>query len=132
MATTYGSHPFDAVIDLVGPQDLYAHSPRYLRPDGPYVNIGGVDMAGGVVREMARLVVNMVRPVWLGGVPRRYIFFSNTPDMGELLDLVGMVERGELEVLIDSEFAFEDLMRAYERVTSKRARGKVLIRVAEH
>jgi hypothetical protein len=37
---------------------------------------------------------------------------------------------GKLKPLIDSEHAFEDVLRAYERIMSNRARGKVIVNVS--
>ncbi|RYP78199.1 hypothetical protein DL771_000676 [Monosporascus sp. 5C6A] len=129
LASTFGLQPFDSIIDCVGSQALYANSPRYLRPGGPLVNIGAFDIGDGILRQMVRWFMNSSCPTWLGGIPRPYILFSNTPNIQEVLTLVEMMEQGRLKVILDSEFAIEDLMKAYERVTSKRARGKVLIRI---
>ncbi|KAH6869494.1 hypothetical protein B0T10DRAFT_418501 [Thelonectria olida] len=129
LASAFGSQPFDSIVDCVGSQALYENSPRYLCPGGPLVNIGAFDLGDGILSQMFRWFMNSWRPTWLGGIPRPYILFSNTPNMPEVLTLVEMVEQGKLNVILDSEFAMEDLMKGYERVTSKRARGKVLIRV---
>jgi NADPH:quinone reductase-like Zn-dependent oxidoreductase len=116
-------------MDCVGSQALYENSPRYLCPGGPFVNIGAFDLADGILTQMFRWFMNSWRPTWLGGIPRPYIMFSKTPNMAEVLTLVELVEQGKLKVILDSEFEMEDLIKGYERVTSKRARGKVLIRV---
>ncbi|XWW97945.1 hypothetical protein V2A60_005941 [Cordyceps javanica] len=129
LATTFGSQPFDSILDCVGSQALYANSPRYLRPGGPVVNIGVFEIDDGILKQMFRWFMNISCPTWLGGIARPYIFFSNTPNVYDVLNLVEMVEQGNLKVNLDSEFAIEDLMKAYERATSKRARGKVLIRI---
>ncbi|KAK1999312.1 NAD(P)-binding protein [Colletotrichum falcatum] len=131
LASAFGAQPFDSIIDCVGSQALYTNSPKYLRPEGPFVNVGALDMEDGILRQMARWFMNAACPAWLGGVPRRYIFFSNTPSIRDALTLVEMVEQGGLKVILDSEFAMTDLVQAYDRVTSKRARGKVLVRVRE-
>nr|A0A8F4NVX8.1 RecName: Full=Medium chain reductase pydE; AltName: Full=Pyrrocidines biosynthesis cluster protein E [Acremonium sp.]QXF14604.1 PydE [Acremonium sp.] len=129
LASTYGSQPFDSILDCVGSQDLYANSPRYLLPGRPLVNIGAFSMTDSLLSTLYQWSMNSWCPTWLGGVPRPYILFSNTPDMQGVLSLVEMVQQGKLKVHIDSEFEMEDLIKAYERVTSKRARGKVLIRI---
>jgi len=33
--------PLDAILDCVGSQALYTHSPRYLKPDSKFINIVG-------------------------------------------------------------------------------------------
>ncbi|KPM45217.1 hypothetical protein AK830_g1351 [Neonectria ditissima] len=125
-ASAYGSQPFDSILDCVGSQALYANSPRYLCQDGRFVNIGAFDMEDGILKQLAQWFMNSWCP-W--GVPRSYILFSNTPNIQEVLALVNMVEQGKLKLILDSEFEMGDLIEAYERVTSKRARGKVLIRI---
>lgn len=35
---------------------------------------------------------------------------------------------GNLRPIVDSEYAFEDAQRAYERIMSGRAKGKVVVR----
>lgn len=61
---------------------------------------------------MYRWSMNSWCPTWLGGVPRPYIPFSNTPNMQEVLSLLEIVQQGKLQVHLDSEFAMEDLMKA--------------------
>ncbi|GJC90831.1 zinc-type alcohol dehydrogenase-like protein C16A3.02c [Colletotrichum liriopes] len=129
LASVFGSQPFDSILDCVGSQALYESSPRYLHPSGSLVNVGTLDMEDGILRQMIRWVMNSWCPTWLGGIPRSYIMFSNTPNIQEVLTLVEQVEQGRLKVFLDSEFAMADLFMAYERVTSKRARGKVLIQI---
>jgi NADPH:quinone reductase-like Zn-dependent oxidoreductase len=36
---------------------------------------------------------------------------------------------GKVKPVVDSVFAFEDVLKAFERVMSKRARGKVVVKV---
>lgn len=36
----YCAEPLDIVLDTVGNQELYTHSLRYLKSDGPVVNVG--------------------------------------------------------------------------------------------
>ncbi|KAK1984848.1 hypothetical protein LZ30DRAFT_812416 [Colletotrichum cereale] len=75
--------------------------------------------------------MNSWRPTWLGGVPRSYVVFSNTPNIQEVLALVEMVEQGRFKGF--SRFRVRDGRRtcfeAYERATSKGARGEVFVRL---
>ncbi|KAH7109322.1 hypothetical protein B0J13DRAFT_591270 [Dactylonectria estremocensis] len=112
LASAFGSQPFDSILDCVGSQALYANSPRYLRPGGPLVNIGAFDMGDGILRQMVRWFMNSWCPTWLGGIPRPYILFSNTPNIHQVLTLVEMVEQGRLKLILDSEFAMENLIKA--------------------
>jgi NADPH:quinone reductase-like Zn-dependent oxidoreductase len=72
---------------------------------------------------------NSYLPTWLGGVPRRYIMFSTPPNRDDALYLVGLIEEGRLRIPVDSVFDMEDALRAYERIATRRARGKVVVKV---
>ncbi|UKZ70627.1 uncharacterized protein TrAtP1_011601 [Trichoderma atroviride] len=40
LAQTFHTNPFDAIIDTLGHQSLYANSPAYLAPSGTYSSVG--------------------------------------------------------------------------------------------
>ena len=48
-----------------------------------------------------------------------------SPEIAVNADLV----IGKIRPLVDSVFAFEDTLKAYERLMSKRATGKVVVKV---
>ena len=127
LTTTYGNSPFDFVMDCVGSQDLYARSPGYLKADGALLNIGG--MQGSAVKIMRNILSNILLPTWLGGVPRRYMFFSSPPLRDDAVYLCQLLGEGKLKVPVDSVFEMEDALASYERISTKRARGKVVIKV---
>ncbi|CAK7236659.1 hypothetical protein SCUCBS95973_009683 [Sporothrix curviconia] len=122
----YGNTPFDFVMDCVGTQDLFVGSPGYLKADGALLNIGAVD---GFVASVWNLLSNMLLPAWLGGVPRRYIFFSSPPLRDDAVYLAQLLGEGKLTVPVDSVFDMKNLLAPYERISTKRARGKVVIKV---
>ncbi|KAK1820046.1 zinc ion binding [Friedmanniomyces endolithicus] len=126
LASTYGEQQFDFVLDCVGLQALYINSPSYLKPDGAVINIGGME---GVGATLWSSIMNTWCPTWLGGVPRRYAFFTTVPTQDDALVLVKMVEEGELKAAVDSVFEMEDAIQAYERVATRRARGRVVVKV---
>ena len=43
--------------------------------------------------------------------------------------LVKLVEEGKLKISVDSVFSMEDAIRAYERIATMRARGRVIVKV---
>ncbi len=55
--------------------------------------------------------------------------FPTSPIKDDALVLVKMVEEGELKVAVDSVFEMEDAIQAYERVSTRRARGRVVVKV---
>jgi len=103
---------------------LFTSSPAYLRPTGRFISI-----VGGRTQGVYPFVLHKLRPVLLGGTPRRYDILGLAPN-GELArEVAGWVKDGVLgEVVVDEEFVFEECVRAYEKLASKRARGKIVIK----
>ncbi|KAH8692264.1 hypothetical protein BGW36DRAFT_400318 [Talaromyces proteolyticus] len=126
LAHQYGDKPFDFVLDCVGTQALFVNSPAYLKTEGAVVNIGVLEGIGVTARNM---LFNSWLPTWLGGVPRRYIMFSTPPARDDTVYLVHLIEEGRVRIPVDSVFDMEDAILAYERIATKRARGKVVVKV---
>ncbi|EXJ64137.1 hypothetical protein A1O7_00473 [Cladophialophora yegresii CBS 114405] len=126
LAQQYGNKRFDFVLDCVGTQALFVNSPAYLKPEGAVINVGALEGIGVTVRNM---LLNTCLPTWLGGVPRRYIMFSTPPARDDAVYLAPLIEEGRLRVPVDSVFDMEDGVSAYERIATKRARGKVVVKV---
>ena len=122
----YGDKPFDFVLDCVGSQALFTNSPLYLKPEGAVVNIGALEGVGSI---MWNWPFNTWLPTWLGGVPRRYIMFSTPPRREDAVYLGRLIEEDRLRIPVDSVFDMEDTVAAYERIATKRARGKVVVKV---
>ena len=70
------------------------------------------------------------RPLWLGGTPRQWQKLPVMTVQKEKLEgLARYVNEGKIRPVVDSVFAFEDVLKAYERIMSQRALGKVVVRV---
>jgi NADPH:quinone reductase-like Zn-dependent oxidoreductase len=69
-------------------------------------------------------------PSFLGGGKRKYVifFFKNTRE--HTVKLGELVQKGVLKLNFDSKYDFEDAVKAFDRLRSGRARGKVLVHVA--
>ncbi|KAJ5691923.1 hypothetical protein N7462_001346 [Penicillium macrosclerotiorum] len=126
LATEYGEQPFDFVFDCVGTQALFANSPAYLKPEGAVINIGAIE---GIWSTTLGILSNWFLPTWLGGVPRRYIVFSTPPTRMATIHVVDLIEKRGLRVSVDSVFDMENALDAYVRIATKRARGKVVVKV---
>lgn len=99
----YGQHQFDAIFDCVGTQTLYEQSPRYLKPQGQFVNI-----VGGPSQGVVPFVRNKLRPSFLGGTPRNYSLFLLSASGRTARDVAALVEKGVIKTaVIDSEFPME-------------------------
>ena len=126
LASQYVAEPFDFVLDCVGLQALYINSPAYLKPDGIVINIGSMESTGATLKNW---IFNTWWPTWLGGVPRRYLMFTTPPTKDDAVMLLKLVEEGKLKISVDTVFSMENAIRAYERVATKRARGRVIVKV---
>ena len=90
------------------------------------INIGALE---GIAVMAYNVLFNTLLPTWLGGVPRRYIMFSTPPARDDAVYLAHLIEEGRMRIPVDSVFDMEDAVRAYERIATKRARGKVVVKV---
>ena len=90
------------------------------------INIGSMEGLGATLKNW---IFNTWWPTWLGGVPRRYVMFSTRPSKGDAVVLVKLVEAGKLKISVDSVFRMEDAIRAYKRIATMRARGRVIVQV---
>ena len=104
-----GVQPFDSIMDAVGSQDLYVHSPAYLKPKGIYVNVGSLGDKSSI-HSILRWAKNANVPNILGGTPRKFAMFgaSVTPD--GVRKLAEHARSGHLKVFIDSTFKMEDVL----------------------
>lgn len=121
--------PFDAILDCAGVQALYTHSADYVKPAGMVINVG--TLGDGVGATFRNWFANTWCPTWLGGVPRRYIMFSTPPTKEAATIIVRLMEEGKVRILVDSVWEMEDLLKAYSWIGTKRARGKVVIKVEQ-
>ncbi|KAI9037664.1 NAD(P)-dependent alcohol dehydrogenase [Aspergillus affinis] len=126
LANQYGDKPFDFILDCVGTQALFVHSPGYLKADGALVNIG---MLENMLATTFHILLNTLLPTWLGGVPRRYMMVSSPPLRDDVVYLAHLVEEGHLRIPVDSVFAMEDALLGYDRIATKRSKGKVVVNV---
>ncbi|EPS45495.1 hypothetical protein H072_527 [Dactylellina haptotyla CBS 200.50] len=135
LATLYGSHPFDAILDCHGSQEVYNHCAKYLKPDGNYASAGGVKIENWNLSTFFgtawKILLNMIWPTstWLGGTGRKLKSLTVMDyTIEEKMKLVKMHEGGDIRVEIDSVWPAEDALKGYEILTAARARGKIIIR----
>lgn len=134
LAQTYAGKPFDLVYDTQGVEGLFARSPAYLRPEGPFLDIAGRANQTGFRHVLAMVWSVTMRsslPVIFGGVPKTYEFFHvPAAERRQALEsVVGLVATGEVKAVVDSSYKFEDAREAYARFASGRCVGKVVVHV---
>ncbi|KAF7972645.1 hypothetical protein HWV62_17312 [Athelia sp. TMB] len=127
------SPKFHVILDAVGLDDpsLYLNSRSYLAPNGIYLSTGPMpSFSLGGMRDMLSLIFHAyLRPRWLGGVPSAFKIFMLKHNREDLHEIKELIQEGKLKPAVDSVFAFEDTLKAYDRLMSHRAKGKVVIRV---
>ncbi|TFY53735.1 hypothetical protein EVJ58_g9286 [Rhodofomes roseus] len=150
---TLASNPptpkFHVFLEAVGLLDtsLYAHSEAYLAPGGTFISVGpqpkGFDVVGLAI--LAWKVY--LQPRFLGGTKRSwkyvrsismsiaFMLMSNArivqarAKRADQEQIATYLAEGKIKPLVDSVYSFEDALKAYERLMTSRATGKVVIKV---
>lgn len=145
LTENYSSEPFDAIIDIVGSDDLlYPRSPSYLQQDGVFAFAGsmrnthanpGSSVFGALswvcstATQVLSWALHSKWPVVLGGVPRRSFFHSGKPNPRNLELTRQLIEGQVLKGIVDSIWPMEDALKAFEHVQNGKIRGQVVINV---
>lgn len=108
--------PFDVIFDVFG-NLRFANVASALAPRGRFVS---------TVPSLARLVRDRWSR-WQAQEERLVIVRPSRTDLGTLASW--MVD-GKLRTIIDGHYALADYQDAFARLESKRARGKIIVRVA--
>ncbi|KAK3358938.1 hypothetical protein B0T25DRAFT_531542 [Lasiosphaeria hispida] len=137
LARRYGETPFDVIIDGWGNQTLFNHCAGFLKPEGVY-NTASIHYSGftgwPVIVAALKLIWNVIRPksAWLGGTGRSWMTATMLDPGVEFMDqVVALFAEGKIRVVVDSEWSFEQVHEAYDVLISGRARGKVVVKIAE-
>lgn len=102
-----GEKRFDFVLDCAGGQRLYERSVCFLKEEGRFMSI-----VGGRSQGVVPFVRNKLRPVVLGGTPRRYDLLAMMPSGEQAEVMKGWMETGVVkEVPVDSEWPMEDAVK---------------------
>jgi NADPH:quinone reductase-like Zn-dependent oxidoreductase len=117
---------FDLVIDNVGvPTQLYEECPSFLKPGCFYVQVGSDHTLWGIVCLFGK----MLRPRWLGG-GKRPLQAGLIINKKEDFEQIGTwMAEGKIKSVIDQVFEWEDAPKAYEKLKTGRAKGKIVLHV---
>lgn len=119
---------FHLAVDNVGtPSNLYKVSHNFLDPHGKFVQVG---TSIGIL-PFLHIGSNMLLPGFLGGGKRKYQMIMVKPRPEELAQIGTWMKEGKVRAVIDSVYAFEDAPRAFEKLKTGRAKGKIIIHVKE-
>jgi len=112
-----GGEPFDVILDAVGAESFTAARDS-LTDNGTYVS----------TTPSARTLLGFLT----NRFTRRTAVFAMVKPRGTDLDeLSEWVQDGRLRSIIDSSFELDEIAEAHRRSETKRARGKIVIRVSE-
>ncbi|MCJ1476872.1 hypothetical protein MMC13_005541 [Lambiella insularis] len=119
---------YKLTVDLVGDDnELYRQADRYLVEGGGYVQVA-MEMAWGSVATVAQ---NLLRPMWLGGGKRPWRPVGAEESRAHLERLAGWMSEGRVRAVIDETFAFDDVPKAYEKLKTGRAKGKIVVKIGD-
>jgi NADPH:quinone reductase-like Zn-dependent oxidoreductase len=115
---------FDCIVDHIGlPSTLYYQCHHFLKEDGAFVQVGA--------SAMMTFLSRMVWPSFLGGGQRKYVAVAMKNDQKQLAQLGEWLAEGKIQVQLDSVFEFQDAEKAFEKLRSGRARGKIVVHVSD-
>ena len=118
---------FDLVVDNIGsPSDLYSACGEFVVPSGQFVQVGmGMSMA-----DMRLMTSRMLLPSFLGGGSRKFSLAVAKNKHEDLARLGEWIAAGKIKVVVDEVFEYEDAPKAYEKLRTGRARGKIIVKGA--
>ncbi|TBU45082.1 NAD(P)-binding protein [Dichomitus squalens] len=116
---------YHVFLEAVGMNDptLFVESEKYLAPGGVFLDVGP---QGGYLKFFWKV---FLQPSWLGGTKRKWKLIALDVKKEYLVAFAKLVEEGKVKPLVDSVFSFEDTLKAYERIKTSRATGKVVVKV---
>ncbi|KAJ4988282.1 zinc-dependent acohol dehydrogenase (reticulon-4-interacting protein 1) [Stagonosporopsis vannaccii] len=119
---------FQLAVDNVGaPADLYKQSASYLTPTGKFVQVGATVSLGGI----AQITSNLLIPSFLGGGKRPYQVLMAAMSTEDLRQLGTWMKEGKIKAVLDEVFEWEDAPKAFEKLKTGRAKGKIVVRVKQ-
>ncbi|KAI0545565.1 NAD(P)-binding protein [Xylaria curta] len=121
---------FKLVFDTVGnsPADLYKAADDYLLPDGNFVQVGAPASLDGTCALVSRALL----PSALGGGKRPWKFFTVADQHEHLAELARWMQEGKIRAVIDGDIVpFEEAPKVYEKLTTGRTRGNLVVKVSE-
>lgn len=117
---------FKVVVDNVGsPSNLYKASSAFIEPGGKFVQIGLSPSLGGI----GQVASNVLRPGFLGGGKAKYQMLMAQPARSDLQQLAEWIKEGKVKGVLDSVFEWDDAPKAYEKLKTGRAKGKIVVHV---
>ncbi|EMD32979.1 hypothetical protein CERSUDRAFT_118408 [Gelatoporia subvermispora B] len=122
---------YHMILEAAGLIDtaLYTHSEAYLVTGGVFVSVGP-QPKGFDVPAISKFGWNVfIKPAWLCGTKHRFEILSVSPIEEDMQAFAKHIAEGQVKAVVDSVFEFQDALKAYERIMTGRATGKVVVKV---
>jgi NADPH:quinone reductase-like Zn-dependent oxidoreductase len=117
---------FDLIVDNVGtPDALYNECHAFLKPGCNFIQVGAtVSLA-----STTSLVSRALKPSWLGGGQRPFQFLQAKSKKEDLAQIGRWMAEGNVQAVIDQVFDWNDVPKAFEKLKTGRAKGKIVVHV---
>lgn len=117
---------FDHAVDNVGSdEELVWNFHEFMKPGAAYVKVAGDITWGGMMGSFKRKAL----PGALGGIKGKLEGFWPKPTEKDLNQIGEWVRDGQIKAVIDQRFPFEEAPKAFEKLKTGRARGKIVVDV---
>ena len=119
---------FSLVVDNVGePYELYKASESFLKPGSKFVQVGAAVSLSGLYSILSRVCW----PGILGGGTRKLDLIQVANKAQDFVQIGEWMKEGKVRAVIDSTWELEDAAKAYAKLKTGRARGKIVVHVTE-
>ncbi|KAI0383661.1 reticulon-4-interacting protein 1, mitochondrial precursor [Hypomontagnella monticulosa] len=116
---------YQLVVDNVGsPADLHKAADHFLVPDGKFMQVG----VENSLSEIKTLMARQLLPSFLGGGKRKWVFLMVQNNHEQLEQIATWMKEGKVKAVIDETFEYEDAPKAFEKLKTGRAKGKVVVK----
>ncbi|KAF2213063.1 hypothetical protein CERZMDRAFT_96734 [Cercospora zeae-maydis SCOH1-5] len=118
---------YDHVVDNVGTSpELYYKAHEYTNPGAVYVTVG----AQVSLKGFWHMIAMRLWPGFVGGGKRKIVTLLADINKQDLAAIGKMMQDGQVKPVIDSTFKFEDAPKAFEKLKTGRAKGKIVVDVS--
>ncbi|KAK4692007.1 hypothetical protein P7C71_g5114, partial [Lecanoromycetidae sp. Uapishka_2] len=118
---------FDHGVDNVGSdKEMLWRCHEFLKPGAEYVVVGGEPS----IANLTDMLKRKVWPRFLGGLKGKVVGFWPQPKPEDLERIGEWMSESKVRAVIDERFGLEEAPRAFEKLKTGRARGKIVVDVA--
>lgn len=115
---------FDHAVDNIGKDfQLCLKCHEFLKPGAVIVVVGGDPSLSGLKDMLRKKLV----PGFLGGVKGKVDGFWPVPNLKDLNQIAEWIKEGKVKAVIDTRFPYEEANKAFEKLKTGRARGKIVV-----